>query len=151
MTQNVYTTEYVVDNFVALFRDADFTKELSILKVRKFQFLRRRQLLLELRALYIALWRLALGRSFPEEGDHIFETFLSTYASKHPDTASARLLVRARQYAEILQIEGDKNYMHISQHILSFSTLDEQDRKTLGLRLALSIRQSYTFIFDRLI
>lgn len=140
-----------MENFLALLRDADFSQELAMLKVGKFQFLRRRQLLLEFRALYIGLWRLALARSFPVDGQDIFDAFISGYASTHKDTATQRLLTRGQQYAEILLAEGDRNYTHISQHILSFGTLDEKDLKAMSLRLALAIRQMYTFIFDRLI
>lgn len=151
MTQSGYAHEDVIENFLALLRDANFSQELAILKVGKFQFLRRRQLQLEFRALYIALWRLALARSFPTDGEDIFEAFYSGYASKHKDIATQRLLTRGRQYADILLAEGDKNYTSISLHILSFGTFDEKDRKAMSLRLALSIRQLYTFIFDRLI
>lgn len=150
MTQSGYEAE-VKDNFLALLRDADFSQELAILKVGRFQFLRRRHVLLEFRALYIGLWRLALARSFPSTGQEIFDSFLSDYANTHKDVASQRLLTRGQQYAEILLAEGDKNYFPISQHILSFGVLKEQDRKAMNLRLALSIRQLYTFIFDRLI
>ncbi|MEG2173313.1 MAG: hypothetical protein RRY29_08635 [Desulfovibrionaceae bacterium] len=151
MTQSGYAVEYVVDNFLALLHDANFPQELAILKVGKFQFLRRRQLLLEFRALYIGLWRLALARSLPLEGEDIFAAFLTTYPQQHRDAASQRLLARGQQYAEILLSEGDRDYTHISQHILSFSVLEEKDRKAQNLRLALSIRRLYGFIFSRLI
>lgn len=151
MTQSGYTTEEVTANFVALLNDADFSQELALFKVGKFQFMRRRQLLLEFRALYIALWRLALASSFPVDGEHIFQYFLQEYAATHPGMNTSRLLTRGQQYAEILLADGDKNYTGISLHILSFVSLNEKDRKAKSLRLALSIRQLYNFIFDRLI
>lgn len=151
MTQGGYAPDDVIENFLALLRDADFSQELAILKVGKFQFLRRRQLLLEFRALYIGLWRLALARSFPVDGQDIFDAFMAGYADTHNNTTTQRLLTRGQQYAEILLAEGDKDYTHISQHILSFGILPEKDRKAMNLRLALAIRQLYTFIFTRLI
>lgn len=151
MTQGGYTIEEVIANFMALLNDADFSQELAMLKVGKFQFMRRRQLLLEFRALYIGLWRLALASSFPVDGEHIFQTFLQEYAASHQSMSTSRLLTRGQQYADILLAEGDKNYTSISLHILSFIPLDEKDRKAKSLRLALSIRQLYKFIFDRLI
>ena len=62
-------TQVALDNFAALLDDADFTAELELVGVGRFQFLRRRQMCLELRGLYMALWRLALSRSFPNDAD----------------------------------------------------------------------------------
>lgn len=152
MTQGCYTTEEVIANFTALLNDTDFSQELALLKIGKFQFMRRRQLLLEFQALYIALWRLALASSFPVDGEHIFQAFLQKYAATHTnEKTTARLLTRCQQYADILLAEGDKNYTNISLHILSFIALSEKDRKALSLHLALAIRKTYAFIFARLI
>ncbi len=151
MTSSPYSTEEVLDNFDALLRDAIFPKELHLLGVGRFSFLRRRQMLLELRALYIGLWHLALMRSFPTAYQEIFDAFLTRYAKRHPDKDSARLLTRALEYVDMLHHKGDKNFMEVSRHLASFLQLDEDGAKTLALHLALSLRASYTFIFERLI
>lgn len=151
MTSSPYSTEEVLDNFDALLRDAIFPKELHLLGVGRFSFLRRRQMLLELRALYIGLWRLALMRSFPTAYQEIFDAFLARYAKRHPDKDSACLLTRALEYVDMLHHKGDKNFMEVSRHLASFLQLDEDAAKTLALHLALSLRASYTFIFERLI
>ena len=57
-----------LENFKALLADADFTLELELLGIKRMQFMRRRQMQSELMGLYMALWRLALARSFPVAG-----------------------------------------------------------------------------------
>lgn len=64
-----------LENFAALLEDADFTAELELMGIGRMQFMRRRQMLVEWRGLYMALWRLALSSSFPQDAEHIFATF----------------------------------------------------------------------------
>ena len=56
-----------LENFAALLDDADFTAELELMGIGRMQFMRRRQMLVEWRGLYTALWRLALASSFPQD------------------------------------------------------------------------------------
>lgn len=151
MTSSAYSAEEVLDNFEALLRDVVFPRELRLLGVGRFHFLRRRQMLLELRALYIGLWHLALQRSFPTAHQELFDAFLARYARRRPDRESARLLERAVEYVEMLRHKGDRDFTEVSRHLASFLELDEDASKTLALRLALALRASYTFIFERLI
>lgn len=141
-------TQVALDNFAALLDDADFTIELELTGVGRFQFMRRRQMHLELRGLYMALWRLALSRSFPADADAMFATFLHGYLTRHPD---AKVAERARQYWGMLQPTGDANFYDVARHLTSFAERDEKTQRTLTLKLALHIRQVYGFIFDRLI
>lgn len=140
-----------LENFAVLLEDADFAAELDLLGVGRFQFLRRRQMLLELRGLYIALWRLALSRSFPADADAMFAAFLHDFLRRHPDKAGRLVSERARQYWGMLQPTGDGDFNAVAGHLTSFSASDEKARRTLTLKLALHIRGTYRFIFDRLI
>ena len=77
--------QLALDNFAALLDDVDFSAELALLGIGRLQFLRRRQMLVELRGLYIALWRLALGRSFPNDADTMLSVFLHRYLMTNND------------------------------------------------------------------
>ena len=144
-------TQVALENFAVLLDDADFTAELELTGVGRFQFLRRRQMMLELRGLYMALWRLALARSFPNDADAMFATFLHGYLTRHPDKAARQAAERARQYWGMLQPTGDADFHDVARHLTTFSERDEKARRTLTLKLALHIRQVYRCIFDRLI
>ena len=144
-------TQVALDNFAALLDDADFTAELELVGVGRFQFLRRRQMCLELRGLYMALWRLALSRSFPNDADAMFATFLHGYLTRHPEKGARPAAERARQYWGMLQPTGDADFNAVARHLTSFAERDEKAQRTLTLKLALHIRSVYRFIFDRLI
>ncbi|WP_165072147.1 hypothetical protein [Desulfovibrio sp. ZJ200] len=140
-----------LENFAALLEDADFTSELELMGIGRMQFLRRRQMLVEWRGLYMALWRLALASSFPQDAEDIFETFLRSYQATHPDKVSARIMERAREYWGMLQPKGNSDFSDLARHLGSFSSQDEKQARSLTLRLVLHIRKAYRIIFDRLI
>lgn len=143
--------ELALDNFAALLNDADFSAELSLLGIGRFQFLRRRQMLVELRGLYIALWRLALGRSFPRDADAMFAVFLHRFLMGNRDKIARMTAERSRQYWEMLIPQGDGDFSGVARHIVSFTQHEEKDQPALVLKLALDFRASYTNIFNKLI
>lgn len=138
-------------NFAALLQGTDFTAELEILGIGRMQFMRRRQMLVELRGLYMGLWRLALDSSFPHDADAIFADFLRAYAVRYPDKVSGRVLERAEQYWGMLQAKGKSDFSDVARHLCSFAPQEQGDARARVLRLVLLIRNAYTMIFDRLI
>lgn len=140
-----------LENFAALLDGADFTAELELMGIGRMQFMRRRQMLVEWRGLYMALWRLALASSFPQDAERMFAAFLRSYDAAHPDKLSARIMERARQYWGMLQPKGDTDFSDVARHLCSFSVQDEKQARNLTLRLVLHIRKIYRIIFDRLI
>lgn len=145
------TIREALDNFAVLVDDVDFSAMLNLMGIGRLQFLRRKQMLIELRGLYMALWRLALARSFPDHCDDMFDTFLHRYTRAHPDKISARTIERARQYRDMLMPCGDGNFNDVARHLTSFLIKEQRDTRALTLKLALHIRKAYRFIFERLI
>ena len=144
-------TGEALENFAALLDGTDFTAELELMGIGRMQFMRRRQMLAEWRGLYMALWRLALGSSFPRDAERMFAAFLRSYHAAHPDKLSARAMERAREYWGMLQPRGDADFSEVARHLGSFSAQDEKRARSLTLRLVLHIRRAYGLIFDRLI
>lgn len=140
-----------LENFAALLDDADFTAELELMGIGRMQFMRRRQMLVEWRGLYMALCRLALASSFPQDAERMFATFLRSYHAAHPDKLGSRIMERAQEYWGMLQPKGDADFSDVARHLGSFSVQDEKQARSLTLRLVLHIRRAYKIIFDRLI
>ena len=69
-------TEEVLGNFSAILESMDFAQELELLGIRKLHFRQRKRAIRELRAMGIGLWRLGLKRSFPSDGEFLFERFM---------------------------------------------------------------------------
>lgn len=143
--------EEALANFAVLIDDLDFNQALELMGIGRFQFLRRKQMLIELRGLYMAIWRLALGRSFPQTADAMFTTFLRRYTHSHPDKIGLKISERAVQYWGMLQPSGDADFHNVARHLISFVTAGDEEPRALILKLALHIRSAYRFIFDRLI
>lgn len=141
-----------LDNFDALLRDAAFDAELELMGIGRLQFVLRRQMTREFTSLYIALWRLALASSFPNDADAMFATFLHGYLLRHPDRAGRNIANRAREYWDMILPGGDSDFTAIARHLISFlSAMGDSAERALTLKLALHLRGIYRFLFERLI
>jgi hypothetical protein len=147
-----YTHEEVIANFLALIDSWDFGAELRRFGIGPMHIMRRRRMLLEFRGLFAGLWRLALTRSFPDDGQQIFEGYLEAAVIRAKNGEKAqRHVERARYYAKMLAVRGDTDFSEVSRHLASLVRLPEADHKSVTLKLALDIRQMYNFIFERMI
>lgn len=140
-----------LDNFVVLLDDADFAESFRIMGLGWRHFMRRRQMRVEWQGLYVALWRLALQRSFPEDADRMLAAFCQDYRQQHPDKDTAAALDRAVPYWDMLRVRGESDFTGVARHLCSFFSLDERAERSMVLRLVLHIRKRYTEIFRRLI
>lgn len=147
--------DIVLENFSAMLNGMDFAQELQLLGIRKFHFRQREKAFRELRAMSIGLWRLALERSFPSEGEALFERFmLSLYERCH--TAKERERANAfdlltRSYLDRFRERGDMDFTPVSGHIVSLFRGASPETASGRLKLALLMRDSYTSIFRGLI
>ena len=144
-----YTIEEVVDNFQVLLEHMNFEQELALLGIGQVRFLLRRKLKIEWQTLVIALWRLALERSFPHDGQVIFETFLKRRTAGLSLKQAGNFAERIRTYVESLQSHGDADFVPTGERLLHL--VNPTIAPSLRLRVALHIRALYTLIFDRLI
>lgn len=140
-----------LSNFLILLDDLDYNIYYEILDLGRFQFLRRRQIFIEMKSLHIALWRLAISHSFPAEGEKMFSAFLDAYARTHQGKTDMQIVQRAPQYWGMIAPVGDSDFSYVSRHIISFFPRREKDLKAITLKLALRLHTSYRFIFDRVI
>ncbi|MDR1658848.1 MAG: hypothetical protein LBR94_00715 [Desulfovibrio sp.] len=143
--------QLALKNFAALLADTDFATELELMNIGRMQFLLRRQMLVEWRGLYMALWRLALEKSFPRNADAMFAVFASRHRDSHPDKLSVASLRRAEEYWGMLAPVGEADFSPAARHLASFFSDSTHDLRSLSLRLALYIRKTYKNIFDRLL
>ncbi len=146
-----YTLDEVVENFEALLGQMDFHHELGLLGVGRMRFHLRRKLKREWQLLTIGLWRLALERSFPHDGEDIFMAFLERQTRDLPPKKAEAFTARVRDCVEGLRTHGDTDFMPTAEYLVAQAGRSRVDPTALRLRLALHIRNLYTLIFDRLI
>ncbi len=143
--------EEVAANFHALLNDVDFTPELRSFNIGTFNRTLRKSLLEELRMVYIGLWAFALEQSFPQTASSFFTYFVHKYVQSLPESAQKSTHDKIMAYRDMILRSDAKDFNHISQHLLSFTKVKEENMKADTLRLSLALRNHYTFIFQRLV
>ena len=147
-----YSAAEVIQQFLALYNCMDFKPELEELGIGRFHLMRRKKALREFRALSIALWGLALQKSFPNDADTFFQEFRATLASLFPSPKERELMEnRINIYVDILAAKKDTDFLPIASYLAEVLALDAEDTRRLRLKLSLIMRNQYTMIFDKLV
>jgi len=148
-----YTSDELIRTFSALLDSYSFEHELAILGVKRHHLLKKRKALREFSALFIALWGLALQKSFPAERDMVFDEFVSRYSySAKGSNKEVTLLVRSIEvYATLLEKNRDKDFSEIARFVTDMLMEESPARDRARLKTALGIRAMFNLIFDKLI
>ncbi len=147
-----YTADEVIRPFLGLYACLDFKAELEDIGVTRMQFLRRKKALREFRAISVALWGLALQKSFPNDAVDFFAEFRDTGPIlSGRDAETARMQERVDKYIELLVPKGDTDFSPLADSLAQTLALHARDVARLRLRLALIIRNLYVLIFDKLV
>lgn len=152
MTTVQYDAAEVARHFLALYHGIDFQGEILDLGIGKFQFSRRKKALREFKALTIALWGLALQKSFPNDAAEFFKTF----RERAPDLVaggkdSALLQNRLNIYIELLAPQKDTDFSPVAGYLAEVLALDAEDMRRMSMKLSLIMRNLYKLIFDKLV
>lgn len=146
-----YTADEVIRQFLALYNCLDFKSELAELGIGRFQFLRRRKALRDFRALCIALWGLALTKSFPNDAEEFFTVFMASAPALVGGGEGARLLDRVGVFGKLLLPKKDADFLPVAEYMAEVLAPSAGDRPRLRLKLSLIIRNLYMLIFNRLV
>lgn len=148
-----YSTNERIDNFNALLKSYDFSTEVALFGLKRYQFLRRKVALRELKAAFIALWNLALTKSFPDDNTLVFEEFLSrySYVVEGSNKDAQLLLQKVAVYDTLMQKKGDKDFSEVADFMADLVLTEKTTKKRIGLKLALALRAMYSLIFEKLI
>jgi len=147
-----YTADEVIRQFLGLYHSLDFKAELADLGVTRWQFLRRRTAVQALRAICIALWGLALQKSFPNDAGDFFAALRDqapALAGSAKDTA--RLHACVNTYVELLAPKKDADFSPAATHLATILALHAEEVPRLRVKLSLIIRNLYVLIFDKLV
>lgn len=146
-----YTVDEVITNFEAMLEHMDFEQELTLLGLGRMRFLLRDKVKAEWQALVISLWRLALERSFPHDGDVIFATFMAQHTQAMRSKKAEAFAARVAEYVSDMLTRGDADFIPASERLLALLKAPPEAVPALQLKIALRIRALYTLIFKRLI
>ncbi|MDR2160589.1 MAG: hypothetical protein LBO77_00365 [Desulfovibrio sp.] len=147
-----YSAEEILRLFLALYESLDFSPHLAELGITALHIRRRHKALREFRALSIALWRLALRKSFPQDADAFFAALVETapfLAGSGKDRA--RLRERVNVYVDIMEGKKDSDFLPVATALVETLAPRAGDGARLRLKLSLLIRGLYTLIFEKLV
>ncbi len=147
-----YTAAEVIQQFLAVYNCMDFKPELEDIGIGRFQFVRRKKALREFRALSIALWGLALQKSFPNDAESFFQEFRADLAVLFPSAKEREMMdTRINIYVDCLSAKKDTDFLPVAEYLAEVLALDAEDMRRLRLKLSLFMRNLYSMIFDRLV
>lgn len=147
-----YTAEEVGRTFADLLAAFDYGTELHELGIGRWSFLKRSHAVKLLTAVNIALWHVALERSFPNDADTFFAHFVKTYPPLAGDGRSAKKLRDlVTQYDTLVAEKKDTDFTQVADTLIGALGILESDKRRQQLKLSLHIRSVYEFIFEKLI
>ena len=147
-----YTAEEVGRTFADLLASFDFRQELFELGIGSLRLVKRARVKKLLTALSIALWHVALTKSFPNDADAFFNHFIATYPlleNKGRSAAKFRELVL--RYDALVSEKKDTDFSEVAKQIAGDLDFHPADRAKGQLWLSLRIRAFYDLIFTKLI
>lgn len=147
-----YSADEVIQQFLALYHCLDFKAELAEIGIGRFHLARRKKALHEFRVLAVALWGLALQKSFPVDA----QAFFAEFKAKIPDVTgrgrtAERFANRLNIYVDLLAPKKDADFLPVAEYLSEVLALNADDFLRLRLKLSLIIRNLYVLIFDRLV
>ena len=147
----LYTKEGVLQHFEEVLESLELKQQIAELGSGMNSFFTKKRSLAEFTAMGIALWKLALEKSFPKEAEAFFNEYLETSKTLGKGKKHAQMLELVNKYNELFAPKKTEDFSAISQYIADNLGSASADRKTLQLKLSLTIRKIYQFIFDHLI
>ncbi len=150
---NELSPDIIVSRFQALLSSFDFVEELHILGIGKYSFRKKKKLIIEIKSLYVALWKIALEKSFPENWNSYFNLFLEEIRPQLKCSAQTAQFItrRIEVYDTLLAPTKENNFSEVSRQLVSTYIKKQEDLESPTLKFSLKIRQVYTLIFNRLI
>jgi hypothetical protein len=147
-----YTAKEVGRTFTDLLETFDYAAELYDLGVGRLHFFKRAKLKKNLTAISIALWHIALEKSFPKDSDAFFAHFIATYPPISGTGKSARKLRdMVIQYDTLASEKKDTDFTLVADALVRVLNASQEENRWQQLKISLRIRAAYDLIFEKLI
>ncbi|GHV53548.1 hypothetical protein FACS1894206_04460 [Deltaproteobacteria bacterium] len=147
-----YTADEVGRTFSDLLATFDFGLELHELGIGSLSVFKRRQAKKRFTALCIALWHVAVEKSFPHDAEIFFTHFITTYPPLCGNGGSAKQLRDfVSKYDALVSEKKDADFSHVADNLAESLRLAKTERPKQQLKLSLRIRAMYDLIFAKLI
>lgn len=147
----LYTKEGVLHRFEGVLEALELKKQIADLGCGMNSLFTKGRSLMEFTAMSVGLWKLALEQSFPDEAEEFFAAFLESSKTLGSGKKREKMLACIAEYGELFAQKKAGDFTAISQYMADNLANASADRKALQLKLSLTIRKFYQYIFDRLV
>jgi hypothetical protein len=146
-----YSPQEVVERYEAVLESINFLHELTELDCGLDSLFKRSRSLVEIKAMHVALWKLALERSFPEEADNFFSYFMEHSSTLGKGKKRIKMQQIINIYLDLFAPQKIADFTPIARYMAEKLTKNMENQKTVLLKLSLGMRRFYQTIFDHLI
>lgn len=147
-----YTAQEVGKTFAELLVTFDFRAEMLGLGIGRFDFLKRVAAKRHLTAISIALWHIALEKSFPNDAEAFFTHFTTTYPPLTGGRGGAKKLHDlVTHYDTLIAEKKDSDFTAVADTLVETLKIVEADKRRQQLRLSLQVRAIFELVFKKLI
>ena len=147
-----YTAAEVGRIFAGLLESFDYAAELYDFGVGRLNFVKRAKVKKHLTAVCIALWHIALEKSFPKDSETFFAHFIATYPPLVGTGRRARNLRElVTQYDALASEKKDADFTQVADAFVKALGFSQDDGRRQQLKFSLRIRTIYEIIFEKLI
>jgi len=147
-----YTAEEVGRTFADLLRTFDDAADMDELGISRLRCLKRALIKRHLTAIRIALWHVALGKSFPKDASTFFKHFIATHLPLSVNSRRAKKLRDLVEWYDTLVGEKkDTDFTQVADALVKALGSKHDDGRRQQLKLSLRIRSTYELIFEKLI
>lgn len=151
VSRAVYTSEQVINRFEENWGALDLKQEIAALGHGLNSLLRRSRSLREFTAMTVALWKLALELSFPDDATGFFRDFMEKSPILGKGSQRAKLTERVQIYIDLMTPKKASDFTPVADYLAEYFSGDTENRKALKLKISLAIRRIYQAGFDHLI
>lgn len=144
--------EQVMERFDEIVDSLDLPGELAHMGISGKSVTKKANPVTEFKAVCAVLWKLALDSSYPQQAENVFMHYLLTSPRLGVTEERNMFIAKVMQYQALMAPQRTADFSPVAVFLTGALgvRLNDDDRKSFQLRLALTIRRFYQIIFDNL-
>lgn len=141
----------IIQRFEAAMDSLNLKAEIAELGHGLGSIFRRGRVTRDFQAVCVVMWRLSLEKSFPEQQEEVYREFMAHSNILGSGGGRKKLAERINLFWEVLEAQKSADFTPLAVYLAGYLSNDLDNRKVLQLKLSLTIRRIYNFVFESLI
>jgi hypothetical protein len=146
-----YSNADIIQRFEAAMDSLDLKAEITEIGHGLGSIFKRGRAIRDFRAVCVVMWRLSLEKSFPDQQEEVYRDFMAGSRILGDGGGRKKLVERINLFWEVLEPQKSADFTPLAIYLAGNLSQDLDNRKVLQLKLSLTIRRIYNFVFESLI